>query len=59
MANDKRGKKSLDREEFGYGFDIGVDDLDVVGKNNNAKKQPGTEAKEKQKIESSIAKQNK
>ncbi|WP_432363259.1 hypothetical protein [Sporosarcina sp. UB5] len=39
MAKDKRIKKgnTLDREEFGYGFDISPDDLNVVGKNNNVK----------------------
>ncbi|MBD7985439.1 hypothetical protein H9649_12635 [Sporosarcina sp. Sa2YVA2] len=41
MAKEKKIKKgnSLDREEFGYGFDISTDDLKVIGKNNQAAKQ--------------------
>lgn len=40
VAKDKRGKKgALDREEYGYGFDIAVDDLAVIGRNNDAKHQ--------------------
>ena len=39
MAKEKKIKKgnTLDREEFGYGFDISPDDLGVIGKNNNVK----------------------
>ena len=33
----KRNKKPLDREEYGYGFDISVDDLAVIGQNQQAK----------------------
>lgn len=47
MAKDNRGKKRLDREEFGYGYDISVDDLGVIGKNDNAKKQDTGANKEK------------
>ena len=41
MAREKKIKKgnTLNREEFGYGFDISTDDLQVIGKNNQAKKQ--------------------
>ena len=41
MAKEKKIKKgnTLDREEFGYGFDISTDDLKVIGKNNQANKQ--------------------
>ncbi|MDW0118227.1 hypothetical protein QTL97_14940 [Sporosarcina thermotolerans] len=39
MAKEKKFKKgnTLDREEFGYGFDISPDDLGVIGKNDNVK----------------------
>ncbi|MDN4606220.1 hypothetical protein [Sporosarcina highlanderae] len=41
MAKDKEKKikkgNTLDREEFGYGFDISPDDMGVIGKNNNVK----------------------
>ena len=39
MAKEKKIKKgnTLDREEFGYGFDISPDDMNVIGKNDNAK----------------------
>lgn len=39
MAKEKKIKKgnTLDREEFGYGFDMSPDDMDVIGKNDNAK----------------------
>ena len=41
VAKQKKIKKgnTLDREEFGYGFDISPDDMGVIGKNDNAKKQ--------------------
>ncbi|MFJ7737380.1 hypothetical protein ACIQ2D_13795 [Lysinibacillus sp. NPDC097287] len=47
MSKDNRNKKGLDREEFGFGFDISADDLGVIGKNNQAKKQNTNENKEK------------
>lgn len=47
LTKDKRNKKSLDREEYGYGFDISVDDLGVIGQNNEAKKQNDNENKDK------------
>ena len=39
MAKEKKIKKgnTLDREEFGYGYDISPDDLGVIGKNDNVK----------------------
>jgi len=47
LTKDKRNKKPLDREEYGYGFDISVDDLGVIGQNNEAKKQNDNENKDK------------
>ncbi|WP_312126186.1 hypothetical protein [Lysinibacillus boronitolerans] len=44
---EKRNKKPLDREEYGYGFDISVDDLAVIGQNQQAKKQNDNENKDK------------
>ncbi|MCG7343706.1 hypothetical protein MHZ92_06150 [Sporosarcina sp. ACRSL] len=39
MAKEKKIKKgnTLDREEFGYGYDISPDDMGVIGKNDNVK----------------------
>lgn len=45
LAKNKRDKKPLDREEYGYGFDISVDDLAVIGQNQQAKKQNDEENK--------------
>jgi len=47
LTKDKRNKKPLDREEYGYGFDISVDDLGVIGQNNEAKNQNDNENKDK------------
>lgn len=47
LTKENRNKKEVDREEFGYGFDISADDLGVIGKNNQAKKQNINENKEK------------
>lgn len=47
LAKDKQNKRGLDREEFGYGFDISADDLAVIGKNKQAKKQNHNDNKEK------------
>ena len=30
---------TLNREEFGYGYDISIDDMGVIGQNDAAKKQ--------------------
>lgn len=38
MANNKK-KNNLNREEYGYGYDISPDDLGVIGQNKEAKKQ--------------------
>lgn len=46
LANEKNKKSGVDREEYGYGFDISVDDLGVIGQNNKAKKQNNNENKE-------------
>ncbi len=46
LTKEKNKKSGVDREEFGYGFDISVDDLDVIGQNNQAKKQNNNENKE-------------
>lgn len=32
-------KNTLDREEYGHGFDLSPDDFDVIGENDHAKKQ--------------------
>lgn len=37
MAKKKKNKSQADREEYGAGYDISPDDLDVVGQNNAAK----------------------
>jgi len=47
LGKEKRNKKPLDREEYGYGFDISVDDLGVIGQNQQAKKQNDNENKDK------------
>lgn len=38
MTN-KNNKNQKDREEYGYGYDRSVDDLQVIGQNNAAKKE--------------------
>ncbi|MEK9198703.1 hypothetical protein ACH0B5_05150 [Ureibacillus sp. 179-F W5.1 NHS] len=35
----KKKKNTLDREEYGHGFDLSPDDFDVIGENDHAKKQ--------------------
>lgn len=47
MANEKNKKNSLDREEYGHGYDLSPDDFDVVGQNNTAKKNNDNENKDK------------
>lgn len=47
LTKENRNKKEVDREEFGYGFDISADDLGVIGKNNQAKKQNTNQNTEK------------
>lgn len=34
----KKKEKPLDREEYGYGYDLSPDDLDVIGQNEQEKK---------------------
>lgn len=48
MANNKKKKSNnLDREEFGYGYDLSPDDLDVIGQNNSAKAKNDNENKDR------------
>nr|WP_234007786.1 hypothetical protein [Lysinibacillus sp. FJAT-14745] len=54
----KENKKSLDREEYGFGFDISVDDLAVIGQNQQAKKQNDNENKDKPRNKDNPAKLN-
>lgn len=37
MTKEKNKKNSLDREEYGFGYDLSPDDLDVRGQNEEAK----------------------
>lgn len=43
----KEKKNTLDREEYGYGYDLSPDDFDVIGQNEQAKKQNKNENKDK------------
>jgi len=43
----KKKKNTLDREEYGHGFDLSPDDFDVIGQNDEAKKQNQNENKDK------------
>ncbi|RHW38529.1 hypothetical protein D1B33_06530 [Lysinibacillus yapensis] len=47
MKLSKKKKSTLDREEYGYGYDLSVDDLAVIGQNDKAKKQNQNENKDK------------
>ncbi|MET3575537.1 hypothetical protein ACFFIY_02280 [Bhargavaea ullalensis] len=52
--NQKRNKENKpgstkDREEYGYGYDISVDDLGVIGQNDAAKKQNRSGGSDKKK----------
>lgn len=46
MTKGKNPRKSLDREEYGFGYDVSPDDLDVRGQNNEAKKKNDNENKD-------------
>ncbi|MEG0260300.1 MAG: hypothetical protein RR595_11220 [Lysinibacillus sp.] len=59
LAKDKQKKKGLNREEFGYGFDISADDLSVMGHNNLANKQQQPENKDEQQQKSRSSNRNK
>lgn len=48
LTKEKRNKSGLDREEFGAGYDLSPDDLDVRGQNTQAKKQNNNVNKAKQ-----------
>lgn len=43
----KKKKNTLDREEYGHGYDLSPDDFDVIGQNDEAKKQNQNENKDK------------
>ncbi|MDI2586845.1 MULTISPECIES: hypothetical protein [unclassified Psychrobacillus] len=47
MTKGKNPRKSLDREEYGFGYDISPDDLDVRGQNKEAKTANDNENKAK------------
>lgn len=47
MAKEKNRKKGLDREEYGYGYDLSPDDFDVIGQNDAAKRKNQNENKGK------------
>ncbi|MFJ7969815.1 hypothetical protein [Psychrobacillus sp. NPDC096389] len=47
MTKGKNPRKSVDREEYGFGYDVSPDDLDVRGQNNAAKKKNDNENKSK------------
>lgn len=46
LAKEKKSKKGLDREEYGYGFDLSPDDFDVIGQNDEAKRKNKNENKD-------------
>lgn len=43
----KNKKNNLDREEYGHGYDLSPDDFDVIGQNDEAKRQNQNENKDK------------
>ncbi|TQR09247.1 hypothetical protein [Psychrobacillus soli] len=47
MTKGKNPRKSLDREEYGFGYDVSPDDLDVRGQNKEAKTNNDNENKDK------------
>lgn len=47
MSKKNNKNNSLDREEFGFGYDVSPDDLDVYVQNNNSQKKKNDEIKEK------------
>lgn len=59
MTKEKRNKSGLDREEFGAGFDLSPDDLDVRGENTQAKKQNNMDNKVKQRNKNNPSTPNK
>ena len=44
--NNKNKSNSLDREEYGFGYDVSPDDLDVYVQNNNDQKKKNNEIKD-------------
>ena len=47
--NDKNKKNGIDREEHGYGYEKSVEDLKVIGQNNQAKNNKENVREEKRK----------
>ena len=45
--NNNNKSNSLDREEYGFGYDVSPDDLDVYVQNNNDQKKKNNEIKDK------------
>ena len=45
--NNNNKSNSLDREEFGFGYDVSPDDLDVFVQNNASQKKKNNEIKQK------------
>ncbi|MCM3389963.1 hypothetical protein [Ureibacillus chungkukjangi] len=45
LSKDK--KNTLDREEYGHGYDLSPDDFDVIGQNDEAKRRHQNENKDK------------
>jgi len=58
LAKDKKAKKGLDREEYGYGFDLSPDDFDVIGQNDAAKRKNQNENRDKKDNEHTPSKLN-
>lgn len=44
----KQPGSTKDREEYGYGYDISIDDLGVIGQNDAAKKQKPKDGKKEE-----------
>ncbi|WP_277587523.1 hypothetical protein [Psychrobacillus antarcticus] len=44
--NNNNKSNSLDREEYGFGYDVSPDDLDVYVQNNNKQKKNNNEIKD-------------
>jgi len=47
--NNNNKSNSLDREEYGFGYDVSPDDLDVYVQNNNDQKKKNNEIKDQAK----------
>ncbi|GKV64394.1 MULTISPECIES: hypothetical protein [Sporosarcina] len=53
MPNKDKPKKDNRkmREEYGYGYDLSPDDLDVIGQNDEAKKNNANSQKDKKRVQ--------